>query len=103
MFSGVSYPFSTMLARKACCNKVPILYGLRDNLLSSTAGAVLLAAGVISAVPAIAADTHWTNAGGDNDWNNPANWTNGLPSNNSGSTTYVEGTTPAVVDGIAVI
>ncbi len=58
---------------------------------------------ILAAVPASGAlaDTTWTNAGGDNDWNNPANWSNGLPVDNAGQTTRIVGNAPAVVDGVA--
>ena len=99
----VPHPFLNTPADADRGKGVVVLGRFRRNLLSSVATAALTIGGLAGATPVIAANTNWTNAGGDNNWNNPANWTNGLPSNNSGSTTYVEGTAPAVVDGITVI
>ncbi len=48
--------------------------------------------------PARAADTNWTGAGGDSNWNNPANWSNGLPTGNDWS--RIGGGLTATVDGV---
>jgi T5SS/PEP-CTERM-associated repeat protein/autotransporter-associated beta strand protein len=60
------------------------------------------AAGLLHAAPALA-DTSWTNAQGDNNWNNPLNWSNGLPSDpgNVAGYAYIANVAPAVVDGTA--
>ena len=71
-------------------------------LLLSAAATALLAAAPGLKTPAAAADTLWTGTAGS-DWNNPANWSNGLPADNNGSASVIEGATPAVVNGIAVV
>jgi outer membrane autotransporter protein len=66
------------------------------SLLASAAAASMLAA--ISVLPQQAlADTHWSGAAGDGDWNNPANWTNGLP--DGSSTSRIAGGASLTVDG----
>ncbi|MEP5930606.1 MAG: hypothetical protein ABJ325_24450, partial [Nitratireductor sp.] len=74
---------------------------LTRRLLSGVGIAALLAGASLALLPAPArADTSWTGAA-DGDWNNAANWSNGLPVNTSG-TTKIEGPVAATVDGIGV-
>lgn len=70
-----------------------------------TVVALAAAAGfIIPAAPGIAA-TSWTNGNADSDWNDPANWSNGLPVNNSGTTTYIGDVSsdPAIIDGVVTV
>ena len=67
--------------------------------VAALAGLSLLLAAAPNA--SMAADTDWTGVGGDNNWNNPANWSNGVP-DGSGTSNIDNGLGSTVtVDGVA--
>lgn len=75
----------------------------RRRLLSGAGIAALLVAATLSPslIAPARADTSWTGAV-DTDWNNAANWSNGLPADNGDTTTLIDGPVTATVDGISV-
>ena len=75
------------------------LHRLQTPRISTLALCVVMAA---AAAPAHAQLTTWTGGAGTTSWNNASNWSNGLPSGNSGATTTIDlpnasVTTPASV------
>ncbi|WP_083649357.1 autotransporter-associated beta strand repeat-containing protein [Salaquimonas pukyongi] len=98
MRSRVTRPTLIMPASAARRGGAAVLRDLRRGLLSSVAATVLAMSTLNGAAPALAADTHWTGAGGDTNWNNPANWSNGLPGGND--TSRIRNGQTATVDGI---
>lgn len=90
-----------MRLRRKAVPPVILRRNLTRRLLSSVGVAALLAGVSLALLPApTRADTSWTGAA-DSDWNNAANWSNGLPVNTSG-TTKIEGPVAATVDGVSV-
>ncbi|WP_293336051.1 autotransporter domain-containing protein [Parvibaculum sp.] len=90
-----------MRVRRKVAEPAIIRRNLTRRLLSGVGIAALLTGASLALLPAPArADTSWTGAA-DSDWNNPANWSNGLPVNTSG-TTKIVGPVAATVDGIGV-
>ncbi|GMV61421.1 MAG: hypothetical protein AMXMBFR74_05900 [Parvibaculum sp.] len=90
-----------MRVRRRAVEPAILRRNLTRRLLSGVGIAALLTGASLALLPAPArADTSWTGAA-DGDWNNAANWSNGLPVNTSG-TTKIEGPVAATVDGIGV-